>query len=185
MKKNPRKIKIDYDKCYYRRHRVPCKYSEKQITWQWWLEFFSRKWCLIWTLIMYTDLPWTVPIYAYSVGVIITSTFFYSQKNPSFNYKFLITLCLSERKMSHGYPDRKLGVENILTIANGMYIDLETEENVVCSENTNNKIIILSIEYSVIENKRWCWALSWAPDMETIRRNYKNNFRKESILFTN
>ena len=56
--------------------------------------------------------------------------------------------------MSHGYPDRKLGVENILTIANGMYIDLETEENVVCSENTNNKIIILSIEYSVIENKR-------------------------------
>lgn len=36
-------------------------------------------------VITYTGFPRTVPIYACSSGVIITSTFFYSLKNPSFN----------------------------------------------------------------------------------------------------
>lgn len=45
--------------------------------------------------------------------------------------------------MSCSYPDERLGVENVLTIVSDMYIDLEAEENVACSKNTNNKIIIL------------------------------------------
>lgn len=85
-------------------------------------------------VIMYPDFPRSVPIYVYSAGVIITGISFYSkefQLEQQITWQIFVQVAFIQINFC--------GVENVLTIVNGIHINLEAEENITGSKNTTSK----------------------------------------------